>query len=405
MTADRDINKYNSKPVKLILTTEALSSLVNQLFQILLPWYILVSTDSVIWLGIAGFASIAPSVFSSLWGGAVIDKIGRSKTMLVCESAQLVLITLIPLLIITDYAKPWLISSIIFLSGFFDEPGQMSRQALMPTYSRLAGMPLHRVTGIREALDGIMAVGGPILGGAVIAFYGVFQAWTLAAVLCFAIVCMAIKIFNSRKPRVKANPTTYAMAWKNLTHDKFLLKVILITLPLFILGQSWELLILPAYVHAFKHGSLFLGALEAAFGLGAFIGAVYYAAAGKKFKFFTLSVVNYSAYALSVLVLMYNLPKILVIGATGLCGLPFGAFSAMVITIILSRAPEETRGKTLGFFAAGAAFTESVFILIIAFLLKQAGLFNTLQTVLAFFILLITAALFARRGEDGPPIN
>ena len=56
-------------------------------------------------------------------------------------------------------------------------------------------------------------------------------------------------------------------------------------------------------------------------------------------------------------------------------------------------------------FAAGAAFTESVFILIIAFLLKQAGLFNTLQTVLAFFILLITAALFARRGEDGPPIN
>ena len=148
-----------------------------------------------------------------------------------------------------------------------------------------------------------------------------------------------------------------------------------------------------------------MGALEAAFGLGAFIGAVYYAAAGKKFKFFTLSVVNYSAYALSVLVLMYNLPKILVIGATGLCGLPFGAFSAMVITIILSRAPEETRGKTLGFFAAGAAFTESVFILIIAFLLKQAGLFNTLQTVLAFFILLITAALFARRGEDGPPIN
>ena len=151
MTADRDINKYNSKPVKLILTTEALSSLVNQVFQILLPWYILVSTDSVIWLGIAGFASIAPSVFSSLWGGAVIDKIGRSKAMLVCESAQLVLITLIPLLIITDYAKPWLISSIIFLSGFFDEPGQMSRQALMPTYSRLAGMPLHRVTGITEA--------------------------------------------------------------------------------------------------------------------------------------------------------------------------------------------------------------------------------------------------------------
>lgn len=65
MVANAEI-KYNATPVKLILTMEALSSLVNQLFQILLPWYILVSTDSVIWLGIAGFATIMPSIFSSL---------------------------------------------------------------------------------------------------------------------------------------------------------------------------------------------------------------------------------------------------------------------------------------------------------------------------------------------------
>lgn len=404
MVANAEI-KYNATPVKLILTMEALSSLVNQLFQILLPWYILVSTNSVIWLGIAGFATIMPSIFSSLWGGAVIDRLGRAKTMLICEASQLVLIAAIPALIIFDCAKPWLISVIIFFCAFFDEPGQMSRQSLMPTYARLAAMPLHRVTGIREALDGIMAVGGPLAGGLIIALYGTLQAWLCAAILCLAIVAIALKIFNARKPRIRPNPTTYKTAWDNLTKDPFLLKVILITLPLFILGQSWELLILPSYVHEFKHGSLFLGMLEAAFGLGAFIGAVYYAAAGKKFKFFTLSVVNYSAYALSVLVLMYNLPKTLVIAATGLCGLPFGAFSAMVITIILSRAQEETRGKTLGLFAAGAAFIESVFILIIALLLKVSGLFNTLLAVLIFFALLIGAAVWARRSESTPPIN
>lgn len=397
--------KYNRTPVRLILTMEALSSLVNQLFQILLPWYILVSTDSVIWLGIAGFATIMPSIFSSLWGGAVIDRLGRSKTMMICEASQLILIAAIPTLIILDYAKPWLISAIIFFSAFFDEPGQMSRQSLMPSYARLAAMPLHRVTGIREALDGIMAVAGPLAGGLIIALYGTLQAWVCAVILCLAIVIIALKIFNARKPRIKPNPTTYKTAWDNLTKDPFLLKVILITLPLFILGQSWELLILPSYVHEFKHGSLFLGLLEAAFGLGAFIGAVYYAAAGKKFKFFTLSVINYSAYALSVLVLMYNLPKTLVIAATGLCGLPFGAFSAMVITIILSRAQEETRGKTLGLFAAGAAFIESVFILVIALLLKISGLFNTLLAVLIFFALLIGAAVWARRSEATPPIN
>lgn len=397
--------KYNAKPVRLILAMEGLSSLVNQLFQILLPWYILLNTDSLMWLGIAAFAVIMPGIFSSLWGGAVMDRLGRSKTMLFCETAQLILITLIPLLIITDYAKPWLISSIIFLSSFFDEPGQMSRQALMPTYARLAGIPLHRVTGIREALEGIMSVGGPLLGGFIIAAYGTLNAWVCAVVLCLAIVLTALRIFNGRKPRIKHNPTTYQTAWANMTKDKFLLRVILFTMPLFILGQSWEFLILPAYVHNFGHSSMFLGVLEAAFGLGAFIGALYFAAAGKKFKFFTLSIMNYSAYVLSVLVLMYNLPKTITAAATALCGIPYGAFSAMVITIILSRAAEETRGKTLGFYGACAAFTESIFILIIAFLLSKFGLLNTLAMIATLFVILIIGAAFARRGETAPPMN
>ena len=56
-----EIKKYNSAPVKLILFMEAISVLVNQIFQVLLPWYILVSSDSILWLGVAGFATIAPS--------------------------------------------------------------------------------------------------------------------------------------------------------------------------------------------------------------------------------------------------------------------------------------------------------------------------------------------------------
>jgi len=396
--------KYNPAPVKLILLMEALSVLVNQIFQVLLPWYILVSADSVLWLGIAGFATIAPSIFSSLWGGTVIDKIGRSKTMLFCEALQLCLITSIPVLIIFDKAKPALISAIIFISGFFDEPGQMARRALLPSYTRLAGIPLHQATGLKEALDGIMSVAGPLAAGLVIAVYGPLKAWFCTVFLCFCIVMTALRLFNGRKPRIKRTSATYRQVLTNLYKDNFLFKVITLTLPLFILGQSWELLILPAYVHEHNYGSFFLGLMEAAFGLGAFAGALYFTAVGKRFKFFTVSALNYTAYAVSVIVLMYSLPKSLVVAATALCGAPYGAFTAMVITIILSRIPEETRGKTLGVFAAGAALTESIFIMIIAIMLNYFGLFNTLFSVLIVFALLILAAILAGRNEKQPPL-
>lgn len=379
--------------------------MVNQIFQVLLPWYILVSSDSILWLGVAGFATIAPSIFSSLWGGSIIDKIGRSKTMLFCETLHLFLIGAIPVLILFGKAKPWLVSAIIFISGFFDEPGQMARKALLPSYTRLAGMPLHKATGLKEALDGIMSVIGPLAAGLVISIYGPLTAWFCTVFLCFLIVMTALRLFNGRKPRIQKTEATYLNVWQNLYKDKFLFKVITLTLPLFILGQSWELLILPAYVHNHNYTSVFLGMMEAAFGLGAFAGALYFTAAGKRFKFFTISAVNYTAYGLSVLVLMFNLPKSLVVAATALCGAPYGAFTAMVITIILSRVSEQTRGKTLGVFAAGAALTESVFILVIALLLKAWGLFNTLYAVLIVFAILILAALLAARSEEHPSLN
>lgn len=397
--------KQNTRQIKLILSIEGISSLVNQFFQILLPWYILISTGSVMWMGVAAFATLAPGIFSALWGGAVIDRVGRSKTMLVCEISQLFIITAITLLIVYGKAYPALISFLIFLSAFFDIPGQLARQALIPGFSRMAGIPLHRTTGLKEAIDGITAVFGPILGGLVIAAYGTAHAWLAASFMCFVIVIMAVYVYNNRKIRKMPNETTYNQAWCCMRGDKFLLQVIAFTLPLFILGESWELLILPAYVHTFNHSSVFLGFLEAAFGLGAFIGALFFASAGKRFKFFTLLTVNYTAYTLSVIVLMFDLPKALVLITSGLSGLPFGAFGAMVTTILLSRSQEELRGKTLGLFAAGAALVESVFVLIIAFLLQTHGLFNTLLATTFVFMVLIAVSLSSRKYEETPPIT
>ena len=101
-------------PLKLLWTAEGTSSLVNQFMQLLLPWYVLSTTGSLLWTGFIGFCSLLPNIFSSLYGGKMIDKLGRSKMMLSCEVIQFVLLGAIPILIACHAAYPWLIGVLIF---------------------------------------------------------------------------------------------------------------------------------------------------------------------------------------------------------------------------------------------------------------------------------------------------
>ena len=392
--------KTNKTPLQLILTTEAFSSLTNQFMQILLPWYILSTTGSVLWTGFVGFCALLPNIFSSLFGAPIIDKLGRSKTMLSCEVIQLVLLGMIPVLIASGHDWPWLIGLIIFLSSFFDAPGQLARTALSPTFSRYADVPLSKTSGIIEAFDGIMSVAGPLLGGAIIALYGLLAAWIVCVLFCLVIVTLCTVVFTNRRPRQLRPAASYREVWQNLTADRTLWEPIFFTVPTFILGQSWELVLLPSYIYEHGFNSVYLGFLGAAFGLGAFVGALFFAGRAKKFTFFTLLTLNYTGYLISVLVLYFNLPTAVVLAATALCGLPFGAFGAMIISIILLRTPLEYRSKTLGLYATATYTVESVCVLAIAALIQFCGLQNTLLTVSCVFGGLVISSICAKRKED-----
>ncbi len=390
----------NKTPLRLLWTTEGASSLVNQFMQLLLPWYILSTTGSLLWTGFVAFCSILPNIFSSLFGGQIIDKLGRSKTMLACELIQFLLLGTIPILILHNAAYPWLVGVLIFLSSFFDAPGQLARTALAPTFSRYAEVPLSRATGVVEALDGIMSVFGPVAGGLMIAYCGLQSAWEAVLLMCALIVFLSLSIYSRRKKRITPNPTTFRDALNLLKTDGVLRHSILLTMPFFILGQSWELLLVPGYIYHYGYDTIYLGLLGATFGLGAFVGALQFARAARKFKFFTLLTANYAAYMLSVLVLYYNLPKCVVLLATLLCGVPFGAFSAMIATLILLRAPENLRGKILGLFGTASYTVESVCVLAIAILMHCVGLHRTLAAISVMFGGLVIISLIGGKKND-----
>ena len=245
-----------------------------------------------------------------------------------------------------------------------------------------------------------MAVAGPLLAGAVIACCGLLYAWELCVFFCLIIVVLCIVVFSNRRPRQLRPLAGYREVISHLKTDRMLWEPILFTLPTFILGQSWELILLPSYIYEYGFNSVYLGFLGAAFGFGAFAGALFFAGAAKRFSFFTLLSCNYLGYLLSILVLYFKLPTYVVLAATALCGIPFGAFGAMIISIILMRTPVPLRSKTLGLYATATYTIESVCVLGLAGCISFAGLQNTLLFVSAVFMGLTFLSVCARKRED-----
>lgn len=390
----------SKKPLRLILATEAFSSLANEFMQLLLPWYVLSATGSILWTGFVGCCSLVPNIFSSVWGARFIEKLGRSKAMLACEIIQLLLVGSIPALIMTDTAFPWLVGVLVFLSSVFDAPGELARTALWPTFSRYAGVPVSKTAGLVEAFDGMMTVAGPLLGGVVIACCGLLSAWIVCAALCLVIVILCVIVFTHRKPRQLRTVPSYKEVWNALRADPFLWTPVLFTVPTFILGQSWELVVLPSYIYGHGFTAAYLGGLGAAFGLGAFLGALAFASFSKRFTFFKLLTFNYLGYFLSVAVLYFELPACAVLGATALCGVPFGAFGAMITSIILIRTSPERRSKTLGMFAALTYGVESVCVLGLAAWIYWGGLTRVLEGLIFLFGALVLVSVWGRKKED-----
>ena len=110
-------------PLRLLWTAEGTSSLVNQFMQLLLAWYVLSTTGSLLWTGFIAFCSLLPNIFSSLFGGQIIDKLGRSKTMLACEFIQFILLWLIPILVLRGIDFPWVVGLLFFFGFLFDAAG------------------------------------------------------------------------------------------------------------------------------------------------------------------------------------------------------------------------------------------------------------------------------------------
>ena len=343
-----------SGPLIGVLAATALSVTANSIVAIAVPWLVLERTGSAALAGLAGAAAIAPIVFAAVFGGALIDRIGKKRCSMIADTLSAMAVAAIPVADLTIGLGMGLLLALVALGAVFDSPGAASREALRPDVARCAGVPLARVNAWGEAAEGIGYLAGPALAGLLLLLVGGFGTlWTSVVLFGLAMITTAVTIPRHLSPSPQPQP--YLRSVKEgllyVLRDRTLRDVTLVAAVVWVFILPFETVVLNAHLQETGQVAAF-GAILAAYAGGGIAGALAYGAIAHRLPT-RATLVGALALAGLSLGAFAVLPSTAVMVALALAaGIVTGPINPVCAVIIQSRTPERLRGRVIGSYTA-----------------------------------------------------
>jgi predicted MFS family arabinose efflux permease len=398
------------RPLYALYVADAISISGNNVAQLAIPWFVLVTTGSAALTGLAVFFNFLPIVLATFFGGVIVDRVGFRTTSVVADLASAGAVAAIPLLHTTVGIEIWQLMALVFLGGLLDAPGATARTALLPDAAELAGVRMERATGIRSAIQqGSLLVGAPI-GGVLVAEVGATAAlWIDAASFLVSAALVATAVPRPQRDvetETEAPRRFFAELAEGLRFiwDRRLLRALTLTVLVTNLVEAPLPVVLAVFARETYGSAADLGLLFGAFGGAALAGALIYSAIGhrlpRRLTFLCCFTVVPTAYL--VLATQPTLPVAL--AAITLSGLAAGPINPLLATVTLEIVPSALRGRVLGTIRAGAWASIPAGILLGG---VAAGTFGVAATFLAMGLSLLAVTVYgffnpAFREMDSP---
>jgi MFS family permease len=161
-----------TRPLYTLYAANAVSLVGNNLTNIAIPWFVLVTTGSAAKTGITLFFSITPIVIAGFFGGAIVDRLGYKRTSIISDLASGATVASIAGLHALGLLEFPILLGLVFLGALLDAPGGTARAALIPDMAKLADVPIDRASASIQVVErGSRLIGAP-LGGVLIAAVG-----------------------------------------------------------------------------------------------------------------------------------------------------------------------------------------------------------------------------------------
>ncbi|HCK76230.1 MAG TPA: arabinose ABC transporter permease [Gammaproteobacteria bacterium] len=376
-------------------TADLVTSWAMEMETLVLGWYILVETGSVLLLTMFGALLFLGTLLSPMLG-VVADRIGQRRLICILRAFYVVLSSIVVLVILAGNLTPELVLAIAFLSGLVRPSEQGIRSSLMASLVP-AGLLLTATSLSRTTLDSAR-VGGALVGSGLFAIVGISVTYVvIAALFCLGLVfTLAILTHmgesgDGRSPTVSSPFSLWRelregliYIWKTPHLQAAMWIAVLVNFTAFPLPIG----LLP-YVarEIFGTDQTGLGYLMASFAIGSLVGSIILGTVGHRVRparaMIFFAIVWHAFFIAFVFVDQLLLGMILL----GLAGLAHNLSLVPLVGLLMRTSEPAFRGRVMGVRML-AIYTLPVSLLVAGWLIENAGFRSTMILYMAVGIAL-----------------
>ncbi len=316
---------------------------------IVLSWLVLERTNSPFQVGLVGGLRFAGVLFTPL-AGLIADRISRRNVLLYSQALCVLLIGTLLGLFLSDSLEVWHVMVITFARSVNYAMDYPVRTALV--VDLVAPEEQLNALSLNRAATDMTAAFGPIAGGILIVVMGYDGAFWLIIILSIISLFVLLLMRNSPVPGIKAGEKM----WKSFRQgielcrrDSAIMGVLGLALLANMFGFPLVQSLLPVFAKQVLHvGPVQLGLLAGALGAGAFVGSLWMAWEGSRFKRRTLLWGSFLLWF--IVIAVFGLIPSMWICMFLLLLVGIGQAVAMITTtaFLLSQVAPEMRGRMMG---------------------------------------------------------
>jgi MFS family permease len=379
------IRRQHKRSYFALISSSFVSNTGNAFSNLAIPLFVLATTGSVTRTGIVAFVNYVPPVVAAIFGGALVDRIGRRKTLMTADGLSCIATALIPLFHMLDLLSFPLLLAVVACGAFLDSPGRAARSSMIPSLSSRAGYSPERAQSLNMSGFFLSQVIGPALAGMVVAASGPTTAiWVNAA--SFALSLLIVKnVVQEPDIDMPAKQSTYLEDLREgfhfVWHDGFMRAMIMLASAYSLVFIPLYTVLYPVYFTRLIGSTRALGFFLGAEALGNLLGAILYGYIGERFTRFQALIFSLAAWVPFFAVMLFTPPVWLLLVTGFVSSLVSGAINPIFQVAFQVRTPEAMRPRVFSMVTAGNLMAVPIGALLIGPLIEWIGVIGTLGLV------------------------
>lgn len=346
-----------------VMTSQAVSIYANQVIAFVIPWLVLSRTGSAWNAGMVAFAMGLASLVGIFMGGLIIDRIGGRKMSVAADVLSSLTAVALATALYMNFLPLWFVIVSQAFGVFFDGPGTIAKNMLVPEAAQRENVPMVRAMGLQQTFQNAAMFLGPVSAGLLIGMFteGVTLLSASMLFLGCAFLVFSLKI---QKPAPHGD-TTFQQAREDILDAfEFIVQEPFLG-PMQILGPLYAFVLMPITTIIFPAWFVFahqgpnaLGIFLGIQALGGLIGGVVFAALAPRVSQHRWLVGSIVGHAFALASLYFLQPGSLLsfaagftvgVMTAGIMAIPYAAFYTRTPARLLGRV--NSLGAASGFLA------------------------------------------------------